>query len=910
MNPSILRPCRFCAVLFVAAFTLLGCSAGPGGGTDGQPPDFPITGKQYMMPLGEAGVFGLSDGGDPVQAGVAVELFSQTPTDSPSDCTLFLALSDVQLQDAADTGARTITVGVHIGAASANPCNDGVQVGSFTLSYDGAAVSLVTDELSLSGSALAYACSGRFTVCLTVSGDMGATLRISQLGLRFAPPEGGDDGVPDQPVSQESEGPPEVNLVVEEDSRATEMIPAETGGTVTATGSTTMVLEIPPGALSEDTEVSLTIASDRENSPYTYVGLFEPAGLELSEAATLVITLDPPLSADEALNVVEIPVSSSAAKPIRRGSSKAGVRAAAEALGPPDMVDTGFVASTSADGTTVTIPLENLNTGTGAVLNCHGHSVRRIIQALQLKRNMSKGQIVDAIMDRHIDQGLGEGSNDAAILRAQLEESFDNVMTRPGEADASWHILQAYLNTFYRLSGVRLDAELEGAKQVKQDAGGGYLIDASNPACLAKLAALARTSDLPPIFNFGRSFPTDWAGPGSDDGLRLSKDMPHSGALRLVNGEVVIENGASLTKQRAAQLAQARQQYLHDNPELAELWDYEMPPDRVVPLPLTDLDRLRTMRSGEAIKADIKRWGGDVSSVTTGNGIPWPAVRVWVPEGVYRELCKVCAAATDCDNSLFCDGAEACGSDKLCTRGPDPCPNQACDEGTDKCKEDGGGGAGVGSVPRGVCWEMTLTDAVAHLDVISGLPDDIPPGSIPDQMTAADSLGQAAGVILKFDDSGRLDSLWLRLPEAIPELGVEMMEFVRLTRPNVLLAPGLTYSDVRQDVSVSSDGSRLSFEFGFTMNFAQEGASAKVEFSYAVRDAAFVGNPANRFESGSYSAEIYSEATAPELEGTVRMRVTGTATAAGTQMASCPDPNLDVAMSQEEALALMEEDAD
>ena len=41
-------------------------------------------------------------------------------------------------------------------------------------------------------------------------------------------------------------------------------------------------------------------------------GLFEPGGIEFNEQATLVITLDPPLPPEEALNVVEIPAASSA----------------------------------------------------------------------------------------------------------------------------------------------------------------------------------------------------------------------------------------------------------------------------------------------------------------------------------------------------------------------------------------------------------------------------------------------------------------------------------------------------------------------------------------------------------------------------------------------------------------------
>jgi hypothetical protein len=43
-----------------------------------------------------------------------------------------------------------------------------------------------------------------------------------------------------------------------------------------------------------------------------------------------------------------------------------------------------------------------------------------------------------------------------------------------------------------------------------------------------------------------------------------------------------------------------------------------------------------------------------------------------------------CSVDGDCDDGLFCNGAESC-SDGVCLAGSDPCPGLACDEQTDQC---------------------------------------------------------------------------------------------------------------------------------------------------------------------------------------------------------------------------------
>ena len=72
-----------------------------------------------------------------------------------------------------------------------------------------------------------------------------------------------------------------VGCTSEESTEVTQLVVASVGGTIsTPNGS---VLEIPPGALSEDTEVTVLEESFEDPDNQGYFGLrFEPDGLELS----------------------------------------------------------------------------------------------------------------------------------------------------------------------------------------------------------------------------------------------------------------------------------------------------------------------------------------------------------------------------------------------------------------------------------------------------------------------------------------------------------------------------------------------------------------------------------------------------------------------------------------------------
>ncbi|MCP4548051.1 MAG: hypothetical protein GY835_16420, partial [bacterium] len=48
------------------------------------------------------------------------------------------------------------------------------------------------------------------------------------------------------------------------------------------------------------------------------------------------------------------------------------------------------------------------------------------------------------------------------------------------------------------------------------------------------------------------------------------------------------------------------------------------------------------------------------------------------------DFCYDCEGDPDCDDGLFCNGAETCAGGS-CQAGGDPCPGQSCDEVGDQC---------------------------------------------------------------------------------------------------------------------------------------------------------------------------------------------------------------------------------
>ena len=64
-------------------------------------------------------------------------------------------------------------------------------------------------------------------------------------------------------------------------------------------------------------------------------------------------------------------------------------------------------------------------------------------------------------------------------------------------------------------------------------------------------------------------------------------------------------------------------------------------------------------------------------------GLPRPQGNAW-DIGAYEQPVTQCIVDADCDDGLFCNGAEVCNAG-TCTTGADPCPGQQCDELFDLC---------------------------------------------------------------------------------------------------------------------------------------------------------------------------------------------------------------------------------
>ncbi len=644
---------RLALALFCVCLTIVACTSGGGGGGGGgggQPPGngpdagpddsgLVITGASYPVPLGASGALDLTGEDHSDTAEVRVELFTQVPTDAPSACTLSLAADDVRVSGQSES--QTLTVAVFVDSGTSNtPCTSGEEVGAFTVVADGTDVVVGVSEISLAGAALSDVRSGLFGLCLAATGESDATLQITQIGLAFVPPStagpgtGSEDDTPVEPVDVEPiEGPSPAEFAAEEDTRVSGMVSSATGGTLTSTGATLMTLDIPAGALPEDTEVSMTLLSDRSEGRYGVVAMFEPDGLELGAPATLTIILDPPLAPEEALRIVEMP------------STDARV-----------LLDTGLLAEVSEDGTAVRIPVEHFS-ASGYYVNCHAYSLRQIIQALtrptdQGGQGMSKeaifGEMRGAVGNAWIKRksGMSDDEYDEKVLHAyaDLQQKFEKLAQDDVKVQANEHELLAFLNTFYTLSEARLEPERDDQGRVKTDSSGNAIVNPVDADCLEALTGLAGRADhMPPILNFGKRFTVDGSSDealSSEEGPVIYDGIPHSAPIvARSDGSAMIKQGVAFTKAQADALQDAREASRQNEPDRWEEHNLTMPPRSVVPVEIGYLDRLRSLHSGAAVTEEFDRWDADASLVTESKALPWVAARIWVPRGVSAEVC-------------------------------------------------------------------------------------------------------------------------------------------------------------------------------------------------------------------------------------------------------------------------------
>jgi hypothetical protein len=168
------------------------------------------------------------------------------------------------------------------------------------------------------------------------------------------------------------EGPPVFDLALEQGTFVSETIDSNTGGQITTEGSVRLLLDIPPGALDEETTVSLSLFSSDDPDNYALAVLFAPDGLELNEAATLEIFFDPPLLPYQPLYLLE-------------GDSD----------NIDDAYDTAVVVTASSDGSTVELPVEHFSSkGTATEFVCHTQTDIRIVDWLKKRASRTRRSLM------------------------------------------------------------------------------------------------------------------------------------------------------------------------------------------------------------------------------------------------------------------------------------------------------------------------------------------------------------------------------------------------------------------------------------------------------------------------------------------------------------------------------------
>ena len=190
--------------IVVVLCAMAACAVRVGGGGGTAPfIEFTIANKTFTFMLGDAGVFQVRRGAPAVGGGALVEnLFTEAPSDRPVSAQLILSPSNVRVTPL-DVGkgigpmqgtSGTFDVAVKIGAASdTDPCATGTSAGTFRATVTDGAVKLDTSGLDLPVSAYAKVLTGAFTLCLEVSGDIDATITITEMGIKFGPSEPADE---------------------------------------------------------------------------------------------------------------------------------------------------------------------------------------------------------------------------------------------------------------------------------------------------------------------------------------------------------------------------------------------------------------------------------------------------------------------------------------------------------------------------------------------------------------------------------------------------------------------------------------------------------------------------------------------------------------------------------------------
>lgn len=181
--------------------------AGIGGCPTAQVIGYTLAYKTFTVLLEETGKFVLKAAETLRKAGIVALPFEGTPSDSPASGSLSLEPGRVRalpLSDSSKTlnrqsldGTATVTVYVS-GLGSANPCEDGVYVGTYNLTISGSGVTIANPSLDLPAAALADVVTGEFSICLEVTATVGVELVIEEFVVSF--------GATGQPPSEQPPG--------------------------------------------------------------------------------------------------------------------------------------------------------------------------------------------------------------------------------------------------------------------------------------------------------------------------------------------------------------------------------------------------------------------------------------------------------------------------------------------------------------------------------------------------------------------------------------------------------------------------------------------------------------------------------------------------------------------------------
>ncbi|MFH0983690.1 MAG: hypothetical protein V2A79_19420 [Planctomycetota bacterium] len=182
----------------VCCFAACTASVRPGGG--GVAIDFTIGGATFTINFGGQAVFDVVADGPAVEKAFAVRLFTDAPDDRPAEAVLLLSPDDITFTPAPSTNkvqptlqtpavVTVVDIAVYMAdAATANPCQHGIYVGTFHCELADEDEEVITEpngEL-LWGSAMDAARSGIFNVCFQVSASRMGRFMLGEMQVRFS----------------------------------------------------------------------------------------------------------------------------------------------------------------------------------------------------------------------------------------------------------------------------------------------------------------------------------------------------------------------------------------------------------------------------------------------------------------------------------------------------------------------------------------------------------------------------------------------------------------------------------------------------------------------------------------------------------------------------------------------------